>query len=535
MAYGEKLTYVCANVSCGKEWQDLKSKARQCCSKECSEKVRIAKMQATKGDALVKEKIRASRVEKFGAWNPEGQGAEVAAARRAKNGGEYASAETKARLRDAQLALGRTAEERRASRLLVDEKAVAAKSRTTREERYGTWLPPSAVEKAAQTKIERYGAVMPPAHVEARKATMMERHGVEHALQIPGVAARVAASYDSAARAARANDSWYANQNPIYTDMMKLEWWETNHRNEKALAEICEEYGVSMSFCVRAAQLAGWEIRNSRGSSVIERRFASAIEALGLEVVANTKKIIGPQEIDIWIPSHSLAVEVNGLYWHSEEAGGKSKSYHADKMRSCEAQGIRLLQFWDSELTDNFDLCVAMVKAITGGNSKVGARQCVLGVVSSAHAKAFMTSNHLAGFRPGTHTGLWRDGALLAVATYGSSYFRKDCVELIRFASLQGVTVVGGFGKLIKAIPGTLVSYSDNRYSRGGVYAASGFRLDRDGAPTPWYTKDGVSLYHRSSIIKKAHPELTQRESAAKDGWLTVWDAGQRTWVRPSP
>ena len=400
---------------------------------------------------------------------------------------------------------------------------------------------------------------MPPAHVEARKATMMERHGVEHALQIPGVAARAAASYDKKARAAeqgRTNSAKYgvhnpmmvpeiaarslatrnASKRPVYAEMVTTEWRDTNYRDAKeSLEGLAVKFAVSTSHLGLTAKALSYPITNPISSSVIERRFASAIEALGLEVVANTKKIIGPQEIDIWIPSHSLAVEVNGLYWHSEEAGGKAKSYHADKMRSCEAQGIRLLQFWDSELADSFDLCVAMVKAITGGNSKVGARQCVLGVVSSAHAKAFMTSNHLAGFRPGTHIGLWRDGALLAVATYGSSYFRKDCVELIRFASLQGVTVVGGFSKLIKAIPGTLVSYSDNRYSRGGVYAASGFRLDRDGAPTPWYTKDGASLYHRSSIIKKAHPELTQRESAAKDGWLTVWDAGQRTWVRPSP
>jgi very-short-patch-repair endonuclease len=530
---------------------------RQCCSKECSEKVRIDRARATKERPEVKEKIRAGRIEKFGAWVSENQGAEIAARRRAKNGGDYASAETRERLRAGQLNSGRTTEDRRVARLLVNEAEVAAKSRETREARYGTWTPDSAIKKAAQTKIQRYGAAMPPEFVSSRKATMMGRYGVEHALQIPAVATKASSSYDRKARgvlqgvsnlakygvhnpmmvpeiAARSLATRNAGKRPVYAEMTTTEWWDVNYKDAKeSLEGLAVKFQVSTSHLGLTAKSLGYAITNPLSSSLIERRFASAIATLGAVVVQNTKKVVPPQEIDIFLPEHALAIEVNGLYWHSEEAGGKHKDYHADKMKRCESQGIRLLQFWDSELTDNFDLCVAMVKSIIGGNEeKIGARECTVVEVSSQDARAFMDANHLAGFRPGNHIGLAnKGGELVAVATYAGSFFRKGFVELVRFASRQGVTVTGGFTKLVNKIQGPLVSYSDNRYSRGGVYSASGFELVRDGTPTPWYTKDGARLHHRTSIAKKVHADMTQRESAKKEGWLTVWDAGQRTWL----
>ena len=70
------------------------------------------------------------------------------------------------------------------------------------------------------------------------------------------------------------------------------------------------------------------------------------------EVIFNTRDLITPHEIDIYIPELNLAFEFNGLYWHSEIK--KEKSYHYDKFKKCDELGIQLIQIWeDSWVIDN--------------------------------------------------------------------------------------------------------------------------------------------------------------------------------------
>ena len=89
MAYGEKIVYTCANPECGKKWSDLKSKARQCCSKECSEKVRLSRGRATKNREDVKAKTRETRIAKWGAWNSSEIMQASVERRKKANGGSY--------------------------------------------------------------------------------------------------------------------------------------------------------------------------------------------------------------------------------------------------------------------------------------------------------------------------------------------------------------------------------------------------------------------------------------------------------------
>ena len=50
------------------------------------------------------------------------------------------------------------------------------------------------------------------------------------------------------------------------------------------------------------------------------------------------KKKTSPLELDIYIPSHNLAIEFDGLYWHSEIH--KPSNYHLNKTELCEEHRI---------------------------------------------------------------------------------------------------------------------------------------------------------------------------------------------------
>jgi very-short-patch-repair endonuclease len=65
----------------------------------------------------------------------------------------------------------------------------------------------------------------------------------------------------------------------------------------------------------------------------------------------NTRQIISPLELDFYIPEHNLAIEVNGLYWHSEE-NGKDQNYHINKTKLCQEQNISLIHIFEDEFKD---------------------------------------------------------------------------------------------------------------------------------------------------------------------------------------
>lgn len=53
-------------------------------------------------------------------------------------------------------------------------------------------------------------------------------------------------------------------------------------------------------------------------------------------------------EIDVYFPEHNIGVEMNGDYWHSEEAG-YDRNRHSAKFEFCREIGIRLFQFFEHE------------------------------------------------------------------------------------------------------------------------------------------------------------------------------------------
>ena len=69
------------------------------------------------------------------------------------------------------------------------------------------------------------------------------------------------------------------------------------------------------------------------------------------EIINNTRKIIKPKELDIWIPDLKIAVEHNGLFIHSIESG-KPKDYHLMKSLLCREKNIRLIHIYEFEDLD---------------------------------------------------------------------------------------------------------------------------------------------------------------------------------------
>ena len=103
-----------------------------------------------------------------------------------------------------------------------------------------------------------------------------------------------------------------------------------------------------------------YESHNNGCASQYEYELIQAInEVYYGKVVKRTRKVIAPQELDIYLPELKIAVEFNGNYWHKDV-----KNYHLDKSIACRNKGIRLIHIYQFE---NFDKQKQLLKDLILG------------------------------------------------------------------------------------------------------------------------------------------------------------------------
>lgn len=113
------------------------------------------------------------------------------------------------------------------------------------------------------------------------------------------------------------------------------------------------------------------------------------------------RAVIAPKELDIWVPWANVAIEYCGEYWHSAKDADEesfARRRHKEKLRLCEAAGIRLLTVYESEWRDRKPVIKRLIRNALGkGRGRIMARQCSVGVVGLAEAAAFFERYHPQG------------------------------------------------------------------------------------------------------------------------------------------
>jgi very-short-patch-repair endonuclease len=89
------------------------------------------------------------------------------------------------------------------------------------------------------------------------------------------------------------------------------------------------------------------------------------LDSLGVEYIHSDWSILEKYELDFYIPSHNLAIEFDGIYWHSE-IHGKDKNYHLDKTKKCSEKDIKLLHIFENELVNKKDIWKSIFKGKLG-------------------------------------------------------------------------------------------------------------------------------------------------------------------------
>ena len=416
----------------------------------------------------------------------------------------------------------------------------------------------SVKEKSKQTNIQRYGVDNPAKRKEVQEKmaeTNFKKYGVKNPFQLEKVKEKVKKINKSEERNIKLRKTWnlrattyriqqLAKNNLEFLPDFNYERIRVNNTGwleTKLHCTVCNtifDYKFSSGKDLSRACPHCHPFTQSRAEEEITNFIRKFLP--DATVLNNYRGLISPQEVDIYIPSHNLAIEFNGLYWHSESQG-KDKRYHLDKTLACNEQGVRLVHIFEDEWRDKRQIVQNRLKHLLGITPyKIFARRCEVRNVPNYLATKFLNKYHIQGaVNASVNLGLFYKNRLVALMTFSKSRFNKNYdYELLRYCTIGNFTIIGGADKLFAYFKrnydfSSIVSYADRRWSDGNLYRKLNFIEVSSSAPAYYYTT-GEERFNRvkfqkhklANILEVFDPTLSEFENMVINGYHRVWDCG---------
>ena len=456
---------------------------------------------------------------------------------------------------------------------------IKEKMKETNRERYGSDYALSnkeVINKRLQTNFERYGVENPMQNKEIKKRqeeTILKKYGVKNVSQSVLIKKKkeetslenYGVQYHTSLPEQRekvkdAMLNKYGIENICQKDMANIEnynkeYIETNFIEDGYfLFHECKQYfNVKQDTTIhRMKRRFGIEFPNKRMRSVVEKEIANFIKSFyDKQIKLNDFEVLNsnflgkrnPLELDIYLPESGLAIEFNGLMYHSY---GKSKyevfnnwekldeNRHLTKTLNCESCGIQLLHIFENEWEDKQEIWKSIIKVKLGyADYKINARDCEVREVDFKTIRQFLEANNMQGY---THAkisyGLYYRDELVQAMTFSKSRFNKRYDwELIRECSKLYTIVVGGYSKLLKHFhnnhEGSLISYANRRWS-SPLTNKNGLLIKTTEPNYFYFLPNEYILYTRTQLPKVDNYDenLTKDKNMFNNGYRIIYDCG---------
>ena len=418
-------------------------------------------------------------------------------------------------------------------------------------------------EKIKQTNLERYGVENPMFNEKIKnqvRQTNLKRYGTKSVLSSYKIRNKIKATnlkrygghpmQNSEVRKKMMQTRYSNNFNEIKNDFQFLNIVEiSSDRFLKIKCNECNQiYKIKQSLLKQRININGFKNPctfcnpiNDKKSN-FENLIINYLKQFNIIVHQNVRNIISPLELDVYIPEKKIAIEFNGLYWHSELF--KDKNYHLNKTLECEKQGIQLIHIFEDEWLYKQEIVKSRLKNILGlTENKIYARKTQIQEVSSADAKIFLNKNHIQGnINSKIRLGLYYNNELVSLMTFGNlrkalgSTSEDGSYEILRFCNKLNYYIIGSASKLFKYFkynykPIKIISYVDRRWSAGNLYRQLGFIELQPSKPNYWYIINGVReyryKYRKSELIKQGFDkDKTEHEIMLERNIYRIYDCG---------
>ena len=420
-----------------------------------------------------------------------------------------------------------------------------------------TWIDKYGVDNPSKSKLiknkkietckSNYGVEWPQQADEVRergKITNIERYGVENPMMSDMIRRKT-----SKTRCEIEYDRFF--DNPSFSDRLIPLFDITDYNGvNNSYSFMCKRCNIEFEDVLRGGKIPRcYNCYPNNNTSVAEIEIGDYIQnELRIDVIRNDRVVLGGTELDIYLPELKMAIEYNGLYYHSELNGGKDKNYHLNKTNECKSRGIRLIHIFEDEWLEKQDIVKRRLKHILGKDeTKLWARKCEVREINSTEASGFLTNTHIQGNTSSSvKLGIFHKNELMGVMTFSKRkiFNTTDDWELVRFSTKN--TIVGGFGKLLKFFekkysPKTIITYALRRWSgdNNNVYLKNGFTQSGNIYPGFYYTKSGhrfnrinFQKHKLKDKLEKFDPNLTEWENMQLNGYDRIWDCGNLKYIK---
>ena len=265
----------------------------------------------------------------------------------------------------------------------------------------------------------------------------------------------------------------------------------------------------------------------------------------------NDRTVLKGYELDIYIPSHNLAIEYDGLYWHSEANPEYIKGHMLHKTEECEKQGIHLIHIFEDEYANNKEVVFSKLKHLlnTDNSRRIYARKCVVKEIDRETGYHFIQLNHIQGKANSTvFVGAYYNDELVSVMSFLLEDKKNMKWNLTRFCNKSDCNIIGIGGKLISYFRNhydytEIKTFADRRWSSisNNLYEKIGFKLTKIISPDYRYiaknapSEGRIHKFNcRKNILAKKYNlplTMTETEMATTAGLYKVWDCGLLKYV----
>jgi len=403
----------------------------------------------------------------------------------------------------------------------------------TSQARYGVDHPCKSEEvkgKVMATSLQSHGGMYhtkDPDVKENIRKTSQERYGTDSPIQSPIVKKKIKETFVAL----------YGVDNPQKYPEIKAKTRATKVRKGictlyegKTVQEIADEIGSGRGLVRKLIKNLGYEAAKpllyayTPGGSSLTNLVVSMFPGYNFVI---DKQLPGTKlRPDLMFPDQKVIIEADGLYWHSEASANEhwnpDRSYHGRKLKAYEKRGYRALFFRSDEIYKKTAIVQSISLNALGVNQKrVFARKCKVENMN----KLFFADYHLMGKGHGRCYGLVHEDQFVAGIQVKWVKKSERLLDISRFATAPGTTVVGGFSKLVSFVvkyekPRTVQTFIDRRYGTGKHLKGLGWSLAGEYPSFRW--TDGFSSWGRMKF---------PGDSGQEQGMTRIWDCGQAKWL----
>lgn len=281
---------------------------------------------------------------------------------------------------------------------------------------------------------------------------------------------------------------------------------------------------------------------NDNTRSSLEDKLFSIVKLMRPTAQNNVKHLLdGEKEIDIYIPELKLAIEFNGLIWHSEINSlqqGKDKRRDYNKFLLCKKKQLSHILLYEDEFLYKYEQVLNFLEYHLDVQRPVSDADVYAKLIKGTTGKEFYNRHAMyPANNKSQYIGLYLKHVNILLGVVAITRHQEK-IEINGYAWLPEKNVKNSWYRCRQVIDQTFrpkkVAYlSDNRLNQEDFAYAMNLRPVANAEPMYWYFKypDAVRMHPKSVQSKIKDPELSEWEKLLIDGYNRIWDCGARVWI----